>query len=284
MRTVRQQGGRAGKGKTLISDADSKRTVSIITVVFNGAKYLREAIESVRSQSYPDIEYIVIDGGSEDGSIDILRQNEDAIDCWISEKDSGIYDAMNKGIRLAKGSIIGILNSDDRYLPQAVEIARRTLEDSTAGYCYGWARLVDEKGAGVGVAKPVPRRRFADRVLRETPLPHPTMFVRKEVYLECGWFNPEFKLAGDFDFIARIHKAGIHGIEIPQELAEFRLGGASQNSLILQEKRAIAVREGLSPVLAWHDWLVARALMSAKRVLPPVATGWLRAFKDLRNR
>lgn len=258
--------------------------VSVITVVFNGAASLARTIESVRGQSYPNLEYIVVDGGSTDGSVEILRKYDASIDLWISEKDAGIYDAMNKGIRLASGSIIGILNSDDCYSPDAAQAAVQALRDSSAGYCYGWVRLTDAVGRVVGMAKPVPRPLFGERMLRETPLPHPTMFVRREVYETLGGFDPALKLAGDFEFIARIHRAGIQGVEIPKVLVDYRLGGASRNPLILREMRDIALRKGLSPFLAWTDWFIARLLMIAKSCLPPLAAGWLRALKDRRYR
>jgi glycosyltransferase involved in cell wall biosynthesis len=258
--------------------------VSVITVVLNGARNLARTLESVQRQSYPNLEYIVVDGGSTDGSVDILREHDASIDYWISEPDRGIYDAMNKGIGLASGSIIGILNSDDCYAPDAVEACVQALRDSSAGYCYGWVRLLDKLGREVGLAKPVPRRLFSERVLRETPLPHPTMFVRRSVYESVGGFDPSLLLAGDFELVARIHAAGIPGVEIPRVLVDYRLGGASANPLILREIRRTALRGGLSPFLAWCDWLTARLVMAAKSLLPSSVAGWMRAWKDRRYR
>lgn len=279
----RIEGGRRPSSAPVRGRVPSGELVTIVTVVFNGAQNLRKTIESVHAQSYSNLEYIVIDGGSRDGSIEILREMDEKITYWISEADAGIYDAMNKGISLANGGIIGILNSDDCYLPYAIEEAVGALRDPSAGYCYGWIRLVDRKNDIVGTAKPVPRSLFDSRFLRETPLPHPTMFVRSHVYRKFGHFDSRLRLAGDFEFIARIHKAGVQGKEIPRVLVDFTLGGASQNSLILREVRTVALREGLSPLLAWSDWLAARTLMMAKLWLPAAMTGWLRALKDLRH-
>ena len=280
---VREEGGRRFRNPSLRIDPTVGPLVTIITVVFNGVSYLRSCMDSVRDQSYGNIEHIVIDGGSTDGTTDVLRELDTDIDYWISEPDGGIYDAMNKGISLANGGIIGILNSDDCYLPYAIEEAVDALRDPLVGYCYGWIRLVDRKNDIVGTAKPVPRSLFDSRFLRETPLPHPTMFVRSHVYRKFGHFDSRLRLAGDFEFIARIHKAGVQGKEIPRVLVDFTLGGASQNSLILREVRTVALREGLSPLLAWSDWLAARTLMMAKLWLPAAMTGWLRALKDLRH-
>lgn len=261
----------------------SEPLVSVITVVFNGAGHLRGAIESVVGQSYPNLEYIVIDGGSTDGTTEILREQESHLDYWVSEPDTGIYDAMNKGIRASTGSIIGILNADDRYVPGAIEKVVRAFSDPRVGYCYGWTRLVDSRGHHCGFAKPVPRHMFGERVLRETPLPHPTMFVRRAIYESFGGYDSTLALAGDFELIARIHAAGVLGVEIPEVLAEFRLGGSSLSPEILREKRLVALRSGLSPLLAWKDWTEARCIMALKRVLPAAITGWLRAFKDRRS-
>jgi len=257
--------------------------VTVITVVFDGARHLRGAIDSVLAQTYPSIEYIVVDGGSTDGTIEILRAYDRRIDYWLSESDAGIYDAMNKGIRASTGTLIGILNADDCYTPYAVEKAVAALSDPQTGYCYGWVRLVDNNRRDCGLVKPVPRHLFGKRVLRETPLPHPTMFVRRSVYETLGGFDGRLALAGDFELIARIHAAGVVGVEIPEVLVEFRLGGSSRSPEILGEKRSVALRGGLSPLLAWKDWMVARSLMAAKRVLPDAATGWLRALKDRRR-
>jgi len=279
----RVEGGRRLKAAEMGRRSGVQPLVSVITVVFNGAGHLRGAIDSVQAQTYPDVEHIVIDGGSTDGTIEILRAYDRRIDYWVSEPDTGIYDAMNKGIRASTGALVGILNADDRYTPYAVERAVHALSDAKIGYCYGWMRLVDVQGQDCGLAKPVPRQLFGKRVLRETPLFHPTMFVRRSVYETLGGFDSRLTLAGDFEFIARIHAAGVVGVEIPEVLAEFRLGGSSRSPEILREMRFVALRAGLSPSLAWKDWIVARFVMAAKRALPAAASGWLRALKDLRR-
>ena len=101
-----------------LSDNSPLPLVTIITVVFNGEKYLQQTIQSVINQTYDNVEYVVIDGGSTDGTVDIIRKYEDKIDYWVSEPDQGIYDAMNKGIQLAGGEIVGLINSDDCYHPK----------------------------------------------------------------------------------------------------------------------------------------------------------------------
>lgn len=279
----RVEGGRRLEDVQKKPRSNTQPLVTVITVVFDGVGHLRGAIDSVLAQTYPNLEYVVVDGGSTDGTIEILRAYDRHIDYWVSEPDKGIYDAMNKGIRVSTGALVGILNADDRYTPYAAERAVRALSDPKIGYCYGWLRLVDSNGHDCGLAKPVPRHLFGKRVLRETPLFHPTMFVRHSVYKTLGGFDSRLALAGDFEFIARIHAAGVVGIEIPEVLAEFRLGGSSRSPEILREMRSVALRGGLSPLLAWKDWMLARSVMAAKRVLPDAAAGWLRALKDLRR-
>jgi glycosyltransferase involved in cell wall biosynthesis len=279
----RVEGGRRLQGAQQRPGPLARPLVSVITVVFNGAKHLGGAINSVLAQTHQGLEYVVIDGGSTDGTIEILRSHDRRIDYWVSEPDTGIYDAMNKGIRASTGALVGILNADDRYTPYAVERAVHALCDPEIGYCYGWMRLVDSDGHDCGLVKPAPRHLFGKRVLRETPLPHPTMFARRSVYEALGGFDGRLTLAGDFEFVARIHAAGVVGVEIPEILAEFRLGGSSRSPEILREMRSVALRAGLSPSLAWKDWMVARFVMAAKRALPAAASGWLRALKDLRR-
>jgi glycosyltransferase involved in cell wall biosynthesis len=111
--------------------------VSIITVVLNGAKYIEQTIKSILDQNYANIEYIIVDGGSTDGTLEILKRYNDKIDYWVSERDKGIYFAMNKGISFAKGELIGILNADDFYLEGAVAFARQ-------GNCYGARHFKNE--------------------------------------------------------------------------------------------------------------------------------------------
>lgn len=258
--------------------------VSVITVVFNDAKHLRRAIESVLGQSYRPIEYIVVDGGSTDGTVEILRELDARLDYWVSEPDRGIYDAMNKGISCATGEIIGILNSDDWFEPEAVRRSVDALQASGAGYSYGSAWMVDAAGARVGVARPVPSGQFAGRVTAETPLPHPTMFVRRAVYDRCGRFDGSLKLAGDFELIARFHRLGVKGVEVPATLVNFQLGGASNDPLILREMREVALRSGEPPLTAWARFFAARLVMAVKRLLPARAAGALRGYKDAARR
>jgi len=203
--------------------------VSIITVVFNGAKYIRSAIQSILSQDYDNIEYIVIDGGSIDGTVDIVKEYQDKISVFISEPDEGIYDAMNKGIALATGNVIGILNSDDFYIDEFV-IEKVVKEFDEKGVDSVYADLVFvnpnnlEKTIRYYDSSHFNPSRFA---YGWTPA-HPTFFVKKEIYDKYGVFRTDFKIAADFDILARfLYTQKISYSYMQEVLVKMRVGGVS---------------------------------------------------------
>lgn len=216
----------SGKGNRKSKRQDFRRLplVTVITVVYNRRKYLKGAIRSVLYQTYPNVEYIIIDGGSTDGTLNIIREYEGKIDYWVSEKDNGIYDAMNKGIQLSVGQIIGILNSDDWYEIYAIERVVDTMRTSSEiGLVHGamnrWShdgRLESTYGR---------KERYSDILF--IPFNHPTCFFRKEVYEKLGTFDTSFRTAADYDFSLRFKKAEYKSIYIDDVLANFRKGGVT---------------------------------------------------------
>lgn len=207
--------------------------VSIITVSRNSSGTIADTISSVRSQSHEPLEYIVIDGASTDGTQEILYRHRSQIDTVVSEPDHGIYDAMNKGIMLATGDIIGFLNADDMYQDSnVVSDVVRKFQSEAIDACYGDLVYVDPVNTAL-----VRRYWRANRDIRHpgggfrVP-PHPTFFVKKEIYDRYGIFDPEFKLAGDYELIARlVGKHGINAVHLPRVLVRMRLGGVTNNSL-----------------------------------------------------
>jgi glycosyltransferase involved in cell wall biosynthesis len=196
--------------------------VSIITVVYNGAKHIEQTINSVLSRSYKNIEYIIIDGGSTDGTVDIIKQYESKIDYWQSERDNGIYFAMNKGISLAKGELIGILNADDYYLPDTIAKIIEADKLNHADIYYGDMQYISEGGELLSAAKPDISK------MNEMPaIFHPTCFVRKSVYDKAGMFDTQYKISSDYDFLLRCLKQNFSFHYIPDVLTCFRLGGMS---------------------------------------------------------
>ena len=205
--------------------------VSIITVSFNSENTIRSTIESVLSQTYPCVEYIIVDGASKDNTVSVAMEYQDRFDergyqyRVISEKDKGIYDAMNKGINMARGDIIGIINSDDWYEQLAVETAVNTYKKSTYDMFYASINLVKESG------KTIVKRSKYDKFPTSRHWNHPTTFVTKKTYEELGAFRCE-GIHDDFDFLLRVKKAGKKIVIGDEILANFRTGGTSNDKSI----------------------------------------------------
>ncbi len=212
---------------TVVRSSSQKMKVSIITVCLNSAETIEDTIRSILSQDYKDIEYIIVDGGSTDGTLDILKEYSDRIRKFISEPDHGVYDAMNKGIRLSSGDIIATLNCDDMYAdstsvsdmvkfivandldgayadlvyidrekPEKVTRFWNTGEYKSGAFCYGWT------------------------------IPHPTFFCRKEIFERYGYFNDNFQIAADFELMLRfVEKHQITIGYLPKVIVKMRTGG-----------------------------------------------------------
>lgn len=206
---------------------------SIITAVYNSASTIGDCLNSVKQQTCADIEHIIIDGGSTDGTIDIIRTEGNHVAKFISEPDKGIYDALNKGIRMATGDIIGFLHADDVYHTNTVlqSIADRLTTDRTDS-CYGDLLYVHkrniEKTFRYWRSGPYVKGLFE----RGWMPPHPTFFVRRSVYEQYGAFNPAFSIAADYELMLRfLVKHQISTTYIPELLVKMRMGGASNSTL-----------------------------------------------------
>lgn len=200
--------------------------VSVITVVFNGKDTIEQTILSVLNQTYRNIEYIVVDGGSTDGTINILKKYSRKL-FFISEKDDGIYDAMNKGIGLAHGDIIGIINSDDWYERDAIEsIVNKFKENEKLDIICGDI-LLHRKLKGNLYTKICSSDPSYEAMRKTMSIYHPTVFVKKEYYMKNGMFDSYFKIAADYDFLLRSIKLKAKILYIPKVLAHFRTGGVS---------------------------------------------------------
>ncbi len=201
--------------------------VSIVTPSFNQARFLEATIQSVLSQSYPHVEYIVVDGGSTDGSREIIRKYESRLAWWISEKDRGQTDAINKGMAHAKGSILAWLNSDDTYLPGAIASAVEGFRaDPPAGLIYGDANYIDESGRVVGR---FPSAQTDYRRLRQgyVHIPQQAAFFRADLWAAVAPLDPSYYFAMDYDLWVRIaRRAAVK--HVPQTWANFRLHEAGK--------------------------------------------------------
>ena len=221
--------------------------ISIITVVFNSQLFLAATIESVIEQSYQNVEYIIIDGGSSDGTVEIIKQYESYLSCWISESDRGIYDAMNKGIALAQGEIIGILNSGDRYTQDALQqVAQLYKENRLEQLIITGAMIRFDPETKVEF---VQRRQQADltqKINWGMPINHPATFVTRSVYQTLGNFNPEFKIVGDYDLIYRAyHEGTVKFVFTDNVLALMSMGGMSEklSGVGIRVREAMQVRQ-----------------------------------------
>jgi len=221
--------------------------VSILTVVYNGAATIRHSIDSVLGQDYPDIEYIIVDGNSKDGTQDIVRSYGNKIARFLSEPDAGIYDAMNKGIQLATGDVIGILNADDFYAyPSVVSEVAEVLASSNADASYGDLEYIDANDATVVRRKWVSGAYKVGAFLNGWMPPHPTFFVRKEVYNTHGHFRLDLGSAADYELMLRfVHRENIKLAYLPKVLVKMRAGGVSNSTL----KNRIAANQ--NDRLAW---------------------------------
>ncbi len=207
--------------------------ISIITVCFNAANTLRDTLDSIATQTHQNIEHIVIDGGSADGTIDILQARTSKITKWVSEPDQGIYDAMNKGIAMATGDIVGILNADDFYATNdALHQIAAVFEDHTVDACY--ADLIYVKQTDTDkVVRYWKSRPFKPGLFRWGWMPaHPTFFVRREYFSELGDYDLSYRLQSDFELTMRfleIYRLNV--VYLPIVLIKMRMGGASNQSL-----------------------------------------------------
>ncbi len=220
--------------------------ISIITVSYNSVEYIETAIQSVLSQRYINFEYIIIDGGSTDGTVDIIKKYADSLAYWVSEPDSGIYDAMNKGISRATGDVIGMINSDDYYFPDALETVAKAFKHKDLNQYIFWGDVEYELLGRIKGWRPKNLKCGAFA-------PHPSMFCPKMIYDRIGLYDTSFRLLGDYDFMYRaIHKYQLKPLYIPELIAFFREGGLACNNIIacLRDELKVKLRYGQSPLIA----------------------------------
>jgi glycosyltransferase involved in cell wall biosynthesis len=212
--------------------AEQRMKISVVTAVRNSASTIEECIRSVAAQSYAH-EHIVVDGLSDDGTVDLLQRNRQSIDMLISERDSGIYNALNKGIRSATGDVIGFLHADDVFADQDVlEGLAAVFSDPSVDVAYGDLVYVDR----ADLSKTFRYWRAGNFSRRELGWgwmpPHPTLYVRRSVYAQVGGFDETFRIAADYDHILRIFSSNdVRAAYIPRVLVKMRVGGVSNSSL-----------------------------------------------------
>ena len=209
--------------------------VSIITVCLNSEKTIEQTIKSVLGQTYKNIEYIIVDGQSSDGTLNIVNKYKSQIAKIVSEPDEGLYYAMNKGISMATGDIVGIINSDDWYEPYTVEEVVTCFHETNAAIVYGDLLEVGVEQNQLMVLKNI------EDLREDLKVPHPTFFVKKEVYDIYGQFDVQYKIAADLDFVLRILNKGIKFERVKKVLANFRMGGLSSRNDELCNKEIVQI-------------------------------------------
>ena len=218
---------------------DKKPLVSIITVAYDAEPFIEKTIQSVLSQTYSPIEYIIIDGGSKDNTVDIIKTYSDHIAYWHSEKDNGISDAFNKGLSKATGDIIGIVNADDWYENNTIE--KVVTEFGNADVVYGdlqvWKRH----------KKDFIQKGDHSLLTREMTVNHPTVFIKKDCYKKWGNFSEEYKCAMDYDLLLRLYKTNCLFKYIPVVLSNMRLEGLSDYNWLLGCRETLAIKNKYLP-------------------------------------
>lgn len=227
--------------------------ISIITVTFNAVKTVADTLQSIASQTYGDIEHIVIDGASTDGTQELIARYTSRISRFISEPDSGIYDAMNKGLAMATGEVIGFLNADDAYagndvLQRVAELMAHNELDAV----FGDAEFVNPAHPNRTIRRYRSNRFRPDRIAWGWMPAHPALFLRRGVYERFGVFRTDYRIAGDFELIARIFHGGtLNYFHVPEVWVRMGTGGIStggwRNSVLLNREVLRACRENGIP-------------------------------------
>jgi glycosyltransferase involved in cell wall biosynthesis len=242
--------------------------VSIVTVALNRAATIARTIESVLGQSYRPIEYIVIDGGSGDGTAEIITRYADRLAWWSSEPDRGISDAFNKGLARATGEVIGLVNADDWLAPEQIATGIAALERSGADFVFG--DLVYHAADGRSLFRIRGEPDYARTIGRGMPdVNHPTVLARQAIYQRVGGFDPTLRYAMDYDWLLRVHRAGFRGVYEPALVGHMSLEGVSDRRFrqALAEVRATAIRHGQPVLAAWPLYAYRLAKGNTRRWL-----------------
>lgn len=223
--------------------------VTVITVCFNSASTIESTICSVADQLHADIEHIVVDGASTDGTLDVIDRHRDKFAKIVSEPDSGIYDAMNKGLGLATGTVIGFLNADDVYASNGVLAqVSETMARDKLDALFGDAEFVSPSRPNQPLRRYRSERFSPERISRGWMPAHPALFLKRSVYERFGMFRTDYRIAGDFELVARVFHGGtLTYRHVPEVLVRMRTGGIStggwRNTVLLNQEVLRACRE-----------------------------------------
>ena len=230
---------------------DRPGVVSVITVTLNSAATLAKTMESVFAQTHPEIEYLIIDGGSTDRTLDIVREREDRVDLWITEPDQGISDAFNKGIALSSGEFIALVNSDDWLDPEHMSRSIECLRRTGAGFSFGNLMLHNPDGSPMCLVRG--DADYIRNVHHAMPAAnHPSVVSRRAIYEQHGLFDREYRIAMDYEWLIRAHTAGVRGVYVAEVTSHMGSTGVSQRRIrdSLREVRRASIQYGYPRPLA----------------------------------
>jgi glycosyltransferase involved in cell wall biosynthesis len=237
--------------------------VSIVTVVFNGEKYLEQTILSVLNQTYKNIEYIIIDGGSTDKSVEIIKKYDDKLYSWVSEADCGIYDAMNKGILKATGELLGIINSDDFYSENTCveSIVDAYIKNQSPDIIYGNMRFFNPDTNQFKVITP-----SILNLKKNMSLNHPTCFLKTELY-KTKLFDTNFKICADYDLILFFYLNDKRMLHVNKIITTMRIGGASDDFKLCTDEVYEVQKKYFSILLASKNYAIRHVKRFLKKIL-----------------
>jgi glycosyltransferase involved in cell wall biosynthesis len=240
--------------------------ISIITVCLNADKTIEETINSVINQSYNNVEFIIIDGGSTDSTLEIINKYEDKIDYWVSEPDYGLYHAMNKGIEKATGDIVGLINADDHYFDGVFDYVIKAFEGKSLDKYIFYGDMVHNGKVVTG---------WREKQLRIGAFSnHPTMFCPKNIYNKIGVYKLWYKILADYDFMYRAyHLFKIKPIYCAEPISYFRVGGLASNNIFrsLTEEMLIKIENEEKIYLSFSIYLLKLIKFSLSKIISKVA-------------
>lgn len=256
-----------------------KPLVTIVTVTYNSELFLEETIRSVLNQTYDNIEYIIIDGGSTDKTLDIIKQYEDSIDYFVSEPDNGMYDALNKSFRVVSGELVNFCNSDDVFYSNdsIKKIVDKYIQEKF-DCCYGYGELIDGSSKHISYHYSLLfKKRYI--ITLGSFFIQPTFFWRKEIMQKSGFFDLKYKIASDRDFIGRIMLESNKIIRIEEVLTKFRKYGASFGDINAETsaKETLAIKNNflsrvpinykIEKILQLYDRFIQKSFRVYKRMI-----------------
>ena len=238
-------GGLRSKG-IFKNGSNTKPLISVVTVVLNGEQYLEKAILSVLKQTYDNVEYIIVDGGSSDGTIDIIRKYSDLIDFWISEKDSGLYNAMNKGILISRGDFIGFVGSDDYLYPNTLEKIAEASNKKSIDYTVGPVDIIEEDGKLLEKILVLPSFSSKNRFIFDMATHHLSFYISRKIINEVKFFDENFKIRSDYDMTIKVISTYKNYYNFIDSVGAFRKGGISGSYESYFENFYILRKHGVS--------------------------------------